>query len=122
MNHKSLKRGFAAAARFLLLRHVALLGLSVIALVSSPVAFAQSTGVIEGRVFNAASGNALINARVTLDGSTREAITDESGSYRISGVPAGTATLRVFYLGMESQTATVDVPAGGSALREFELQ
>ena len=78
--------------------------------------------MIEGRVFNAATGNALVNARVTLDGTNREAITDESGSYRFSDVPAGAAGLRVGYLGMESATATVSVPAGGSVAREFELK
>lgn len=81
-----------------------------------------TTGVIEGRVFNAASSNALVNARVSLDGTPREAITDESGSYRFYGVPAGTATVRVLYLGMQSQTATVNVPAGGTVVREFELR
>ncbi|MEY2879307.1 MAG: hypothetical protein RLZZ15_1687, partial [Verrucomicrobiota bacterium] len=40
-----------------------------------------ATGVIEGRVFNAATGSALANARVSLDGApataaAREVITD----------------------------------------------
>jgi len=96
---------------------------TVLTLATAPALHAQvSTGVVEGRVFNAASGNALVNARVTIEGISREAITDESGSYRFAGVPAGTANIRVLYLGMESQAATVQVPAGGSVAREFELQ
>ena len=52
-----------------------------------------ATGVIEGRVFNAATSSALANARVTLEGTNREVITDEAGSYRLPGVPAGEARL-----------------------------
>jgi iron complex outermembrane receptor protein len=84
-------------------------------------AFGQSSGVIEGRVFNAATGNALINARVSLEGTGREAITDEAGAYRFVNVPAGTARVNVSYLGMEGQSATVSVTAGGVVTREFEL-
>ena len=80
-----------------------------------------ATGIVEGRVFNAATGTALVNARVTIEGTTREAITDEGGSYRFAGVPAGPVHLNVFYVGMERQSATVNVPAGSVVQREFEL-
>src|SRR3954462_7418095 len=78
-------------------------------------------GTVEGRVFNAATGSALINARVTVEGTGREAITDEGGSFRITGVPAGSARINVSYLGMAPQNATVNVPAGGSARQDFDL-
>jgi TonB-dependent receptor len=81
----------------------------------------ESRGVIEGRVFNAATGHALVNARVTLEGTSREAITDESGSFRFAGVPAGQTRLHVFYLGMARQSASVNVPAGGQVEKEFDL-
>jgi TonB-dependent receptor len=80
------------------------------------------TGTVEGRVFNATNGTALVNARVSLDGTGREVITDESGSYRFADVPAGVARLSVTYLGMERQTAAVTVSPGGIAQREFELK
>ncbi len=84
--------------------------------------FAQpATGVVEGRVFNAATGNALVNARVAVEGTDRVAITDEAGAYRIAGVAPGTVGLSVSYLGMAPQKATVNVPAGGAARQEFEL-
>ncbi len=102
-------------------RIVALCGL-VASLLAAPFLSAQSgSGAIEGRVFNAATGSALVNARVTLEGTTREAITDETGSYRFGNVPPGPAKIAVTYLGMTPQSATVNVPAGGSAQREFEL-
>jgi hypothetical protein len=47
---------------------------------------AAGSATVEGRVFNAATGSALANARVVIEGSTREALTDESGGYRITGL------------------------------------
>ena len=79
------------------------------------------TGTVEGRVFNSTSGKALVNARITLAGETRAVVTDESGSFRFTGVPAGMARLDIAYLGMEPQSATISVPAGGLVQREFEL-
>jgi iron complex outermembrane receptor protein len=80
-----------------------------------------AAGVIAGRVFNAATGVALANARVTLEGSTREVLTDATGSYRLEGVPPGSASLGVAYLGLERQAASVAVPRGGVVQRDFEL-
>ncbi len=82
---------------------------------------AQSTGAIEGRIFNAVTGNALANARVVLEGTGREALTDEAGAYVLTGVPAGPARLAVSYLGFQRQSATVTVAAGGTATRDFDL-
>ena len=95
---------------------------AVIALVLPLAALAQSAaGVIEGRVYNAATGSALVNARVTLEGAGREVITDEAGSFRLTGVPAGEARINVAYLGMAPQKATVSVTPGAEARRDFEL-
>jgi iron complex outermembrane receptor protein len=95
----------------------------ILALIAIPRLPAQSspTGTIEGRVFNATNGNALVNARVTLEGTAREVVTDEGGVFRFAGVPAGEARVAVAYLGMERQLATLSVPAGGTIQREFEL-
>ncbi|MBI5768625.1 MAG: TonB-dependent receptor [Verrucomicrobia bacterium] len=81
----------------------------------------RASGIIEGRVFNAATGNALANARVSLDGSEREVVTDSAGEYRLTGVPVGPALINVSYLGMASQKASVNVTATGAVRREFEL-
>ncbi len=52
-------------------------------------AAAQGAGTIEGRVFEAHEGSALANARVILEGTGAEAVTDESGTFRFSGVRPG---------------------------------
>ena len=97
--------------------------LAALTLATSVVASAQTpaAGTVEGRVFNATNGSALVNARISLEGAARETITDESGSFRFTGVPAGEVRLGVAYIGMAPQNATVSVPAGGTVQREFEL-
>ena len=82
----------------------------------------NAVGVIEGRVFNAATGSTLANARVTLDGLAREVFTDDAGEFRLIGVPAGAAGISVTYLGMVPQRAEVTVAADATARRDFELQ
>jgi iron complex outermembrane receptor protein len=79
-----------------------------------------ATGSVDGRVFNAATGSALRNARVTIEGSDREALTDDFGAYRLTA-PAGSVRLHVTYVGFDAQSATVDVRAGTATSRDFDL-
>src|SRR5262245_51414231 len=81
---------FRASARCRL-GSCALLALALMVLTVLPLQAQSASGVVEGRVFNAATGNALVNARVTLEGANRTVITDEGGSFRFTGVPAGEA-------------------------------
>lgn len=88
--------------------------------ISAPAA--AGTGVVEGRVFNANSGATLRNARVSVDGTAFEAITDDYGAYRLQGVPGGTVRVSVHYLGFDRQSVAVLVPAGGVVQRDFDLR
>jgi TonB-dependent receptor len=90
---------------------------------AAPAARAQgeATGMIEGRVANADNGRYLVNARVTIAGTGREAFTNRLGEYSIAGVPAGSVELRVFFTGLSEAVATVQVPAGASARQDFRL-
>ena len=72
---------------------------------------AGATGTITGRVSYAVSGEFLELARVTLEGTGREAFTDSAGGYAFAEVPAGEARLRVFYTGLPPESATVTVTA-----------
>lgn len=81
----------------------------------------QQTGAITGRVLNASNGNYLENARVSVEGTTLEAFTDESGTYRLSRVPAGTARVRVFYTGLVAQTNGVAITPGQSSVLDVAL-
>jgi hypothetical protein len=82
---------------------------------------AQSTGSISGRVQNEATGQYLNNARITVKGTTLTAFTDETGTYRIAGVPAGAATVDAFYSGLDPVQVTVNVPTGQNVERDIGL-
>ena len=86
------------------------------------VALAQTTtGSIEGRVLNATNGSYLGNARVVVVGTALQTQSDSGGQYRLDGVPAGTAQVRVFYTGLPEQSFTVLVAAGQSTTRNVNL-
>ena len=85
-------------------------------------AFAQSgTGSIQGRVLNATNGQYVKNARVTVEGSTLAAITDDFGEYILSGVPGGNVTVRASYGGMPSVTTSVNVSAGQTVTQNLSV-
>src|SRR5688500_2299860 len=69
------------------------------ALWTAGTALAQSAGagMIAGRVFNAATNSYVRNAEVRVEGTSVIAYTEDAGSYRLVGVPAGEVTLTVTY-------------------------
>lgn len=81
-----------------------------------------ATGTVTGRVQNADNGRFLNNARVAVRGTDRVAFTDESGTYRLTGLPAGPVTLDVFYTGLVPQPVAVEVPPQGVAERHVDLR
>lgn len=80
------------------------------------------TGALEGRVFNEDSGNYVNNARVVIEALRLETFTDEYGRYVFPRVPAGDATVRVFYTGVPAETQSVSVIAGRRAEGNFTLR
>jgi hypothetical protein len=73
---------------------------------------ASGAGTLVGRVLNLTSKSYLTNARITVDGTTLDAFTDESGEFRLAGVPAGEVSVRVFFTGLAPQMVRVVVSAG----------
>lgn len=82
---------------------------------------AAGTGTISGRVQNVVTGQFLNKARVTLKGTTTTVYTDNFGVYQIVAVPAGPATLEVFYTDLDPVTLTLEVPAGGAVEQNVDL-
>jgi TonB-dependent receptor len=107
----------------LLLGLIALaLTLNQAALAADPSAVAtQESGTISGRVQNAESGLYLNNARVVLKGSGVVAFTDQTGTYRLVGVPRGSVVLEAFYTGLDAQQVTLQVAAGQGLEHNFQL-
>jgi len=91
-------------------------------------AAAPADGILTGRIQNAA-GQYLNNVRLTVAGSGQIAFTDESGSFRLDGLPRGPVRVDVFYTGLEPGRIEVDLApearrdvaltlAGGSRYRD----
>jgi TonB-dependent receptor len=78
-------------------------------------------GSLHGIVSNAATNNTLEGARVAIPAVGREVTTDSSGSYSLSGLPAGSHEVVVSYIGLDTQRATVDVEPDKGASRDFAL-
>ncbi|MBL9202690.1 MAG: TonB-dependent receptor [Opitutaceae bacterium] len=95
--------------------------LSLLALLPFSAPAQSSSGTVEGRVLNPATGDFLERARVTVEGTAIEAFTDTSGFYRLGGVPAGATRVRAFYTGLAPQTLSANVAAGQTATLDFNL-
>ncbi len=83
---------------------------------------AQSTGTIQGRVYNPATGQYVRNAEVRLEGTNQVTTTENDGSFQFNYVPAGPATITVSYTGHDSATERLTITAGQTATREVNLQ
>jgi TonB-dependent receptor len=88
-----------------------LLGAGAAALTTAPLGAAEvsasATTSVSGRVKNAESGTYLRNARVAVEGTTIETLTDEEGDFLIPNLPAGSRSLRVSYTGMTTETVAI---------------
>jgi len=91
------------------------LALAFASFLVSGVALAQNstTGAIQGRVTDKASGEPLAGVAVVatspaLQGS-QSALTDESGSYKVTSLPPGTYTVNYYYLETTTQQKNVQI-------------
>ena len=115
MKHPSLH------AKGLLRRLLLSLFLSLSASSGHLSAQAPSTGAIEGRVTNPATGLVVERARIAIEGTTLEAFSGTDGYYRLEAVPVGAARVRATFSGFPAASATVEVAAGKVAQGDFQL-
>jgi len=80
----------------------------------------QASGVIEGRVTDAATGDPLPGAKILVADSSAEASTDREGLFRLAAVPVGDHSVVVTYLGRPDVVAEATVVAG--AARKLDVQ
>jgi TonB-linked SusC/RagA family outer membrane protein len=99
-----------------------LFGLLVAAAVPLASLAAQATGVVSGRVTDAASGAPVPSAQVQVVATNLGALTDASGRYTIRGAPARPVTVRVLRVGYQEQSRQVPVTAGATATADFALR
>jgi iron complex outermembrane recepter protein len=93
------------------------------AVIFAPMIRAQApaAGSIEGRVLDAARGEYLHNARVTVEGTTLETFTGPGGYFVLGNVPAGTTKVRVFFTGLPAVTESIAVTAGRATTKDITL-
>jgi iron complex outermembrane receptor protein len=89
--------------------------------ITAALAQAPATGTIAGRVFNPATQEYVRNAELAVAGTSLVAYSADDGSFTLTGVPAGEATLTLRYTGYEPASATLRVGAGAIATRDFDL-
>src|SRR6056297_1554448 len=77
-------------------------------LLSSTVAFAQS-GTLTGTVTDARTGESLPGVNVLIEELERGASTDVAGEFSVSNIPFGTYTVRVTYIGYETQSRDIEI-------------
>jgi TonB-dependent starch-binding outer membrane protein SusC len=95
---------------------------AALAIVNILPAQAQNTGTITGQVTDATTRAPIAQAQVYLQGTGLGTVTNPSGRYIITNVPAGEYTVRVERLGMQTITERVRVAAGESVEVNFTLQ
>jgi TonB-dependent starch-binding outer membrane protein SusC len=87
---------------------------------SSTRAPSQAVGTVSGLV-TGAGGSPVVGASVAIAGSTRGAQTDAQGRYTITGIPAGSRTVRATFAGFAEVSRTVTVVAGQTATLNVQL-
>jgi iron complex outermembrane receptor protein len=85
----------------------------------APLGAQQPTGTIRGRVTDGAMQQPLSGVRVTVG--SRTALTPGDGHYLITGVPAGTGTLRARLIGYEPAAQAVTVTGGDTLVVDLAL-
>lgn len=80
-----------------------------------------STGTISGTISNAATRNLLEGAKVEIPQLQLATLTDVTGRYVFSGVPAGRYELVVSYVGLDTARVAGLVEAGKRAVRDVDL-
>jgi hypothetical protein len=98
----------------------ALLAMCVLFLL--PALVLAQDGKLRGKVTDKESGDPLIGANITIDGTTLGAAADLNGDYVVLGVPAGVYTVKVSYIGYQPVAlSNVRVSAGLTTSQDFKL-
>lgn len=84
-------------------------------------AYAQGSGVIEGKIIDSQTKDPLPGANVSIAGTNIGDASRVDGAFRITGVPAGAQVVLVRYLGYRELRREVTVEAGKTITLNLEL-
>ena len=99
---------------------VSTFALLALTLVGASIAEAQ-TGSIRGQVTDAATGEAISIARVSVEGTRVRARAGQDGRYSLSGIPAGSVVVVAELLGYEPERREITVGRGRTTVVDFQL-
>jgi TonB-dependent starch-binding outer membrane protein SusC len=83
---------------------------------------AQEAGIVRGRVTDAATGQAVADARLTIEGTAVATISRGNGEYLFTAVPLGRHAVVARRVGYAMARQDVDVMAGQAATADFALR
>jgi hypothetical protein len=98
-------------------RHAA--GMLVLSLWLAAEASAQ--GALEGRVLSDSAKRPIAGARVALEGTTRESVTDSSGHFETGDAPSGRRRVVIRAAGYAVDSLTLEIFDGQNVVRDFVL-
>ena len=85
------------------------IGAALLTAFSASTVFSQTeaaSGSIQGRMTDSETGVPLAGGHVVCVGTALGSVTNENGGYEIAGVPVGSYTIRLSYIGYETRTVT----------------
>src|SRR5205823_10284902 len=80
-----------------------------------------STGTITGRVVDSASNQPIANVNIVIMGGQRGALSRDDGGFTLTGVAAGSYTVRASRIGYRPQTQPATVTAGSTTTISFVM-
>jgi hypothetical protein len=81
------------------------------------------TQTVKGTVIDEQSGSVLSNATVLIESSAKAAMTDETGSFKLTGIPIGRQTIKVTYAGYEeAYVQNIEVTSSKEVILEIKLK
>ncbi len=90
-------------------------GVAALVVALSARTMSAQTGIVAGKVTDAATSQPISEARVVVTGTPFGAQTTKDGDYRLTNVRPGKAVISVFRLGYKATVDSVDVVAGQTA-------
>lgn len=98
--------------------------ISFILIVFSAVnSYAQASGQLSGIVKDKRTQEVLVNAGITLDGTSNGTVTDADGQFKITGIKPNTYNIRVQALGYQPQTIyNIVVSSGNEQVLTIEME
>ena len=79
------------------------------------------TGTIRGNVYDADTGEPIIYCDIQLKGTNYGESTDINGFFVMSGIPAGSYTIVISYLGYETLEQNIELKSGGVNFKNYTL-